>query len=252
MFVAALFLAVVTAQLPPAFIPPPILMYHRVDVDRPDDAVGRSLTVAPGQLDAQLAFLRSHGLHVISMESFYRLLVAGKPLDSVVVATFDDGYEDQYRYAMPLLRRYGDQATFYIVTGSIGRARHMPWSDLSAMAADGMDIAAHGVAHDDLSLMTPAQQRYQIEASVSTLRLRLRVPVDSYAYPSGRFNRATLTAVRGAGVPLGVTTDRNYVIKPETSLEMTRVRVRSAWTLMQFWAAVRAARYASGVVRRPI
>jgi peptidoglycan/xylan/chitin deacetylase (PgdA/CDA1 family) len=104
-----------------------------------------------------------------------------------------------------------------------------------------MDLGAHGVQHDDLSLMTPAQQAYQIERSVQTLQTCLHEPVESYAYPSGRFNRTTLKLVREAGVALAVTTDPVYVLPPENRFEMTRVRVRGEWSIRDFAAALRHA-----------
>ena len=242
MWLPALVLAALSTVLPAAFVPPPILMYHRVDPVRPADALGRSLTVTPQQLGAQLAALRRNGVAVISVHQLYLRLCRGRPLDRVVVATFDDGYAGQAAYAVPLLRRFHASATFYIVTGTVGRRGHVTWSDLTAMTRDGMDIAAHGVEHDDLSAMSAARQRYQIDTSIRLLRDRLRVPVDSYAYPSGRLNRTTLLLVREAGMALALTTDRTYVIAPQTALQLTRVRVRGEWTLQQFEQAVEAAR----------
>jgi peptidoglycan/xylan/chitin deacetylase (PgdA/CDA1 family) len=227
--------------LPAAFEPPPILMYHRVDTDRPADAVGRELTVSPEQFREQLAYLRSEGITPVSMAQMEQRLEHGQPLDHIVVVTFDDGYADQYSYAVPLLHAAGGDATFYIITGEIGRARHLTWSQLRAMAAEHMDIAAHGVEHDDLSLMTPAQQAYQIDSSVQTLQRCLHEPVESYAYPSGRFNRATLKLVRQAGIALAVTTDPAYVLAPENRFEMSRVRVRGDWSIHDFAAALRRA-----------
>ncbi len=55
------------APLPKAFVPPPILMYHRVDVDRPRGRVGRDLTIAPQRFAEQLQYLRSHGIAAIDM-----------------------------------------------------------------------------------------------------------------------------------------------------------------------------------------
>lgn len=227
-----------TPSLPPAFVPPPILMYHRIDVDRPVDRVGRELTVSPAQFEDQLAYLRSRGIAGISMEQLRERLRAGASLDHVVVLTFDDGYADQYAYALPLLHEYGDTATFYIVTGAIDTPRHITWAQLQLMTALGQDIAAHGVMHDDLSLMSPAQQAFQIDDSVALLRRRLHVPADSYCYPSGRFNRTTLALVQSAGVDLAVTTDASYVLAPETRFELPRIRVRSDWTLGEFAAAI--------------
>ncbi len=204
----------------------------------PRRLVGRELTVRPAQLGTQLAYLKSQGIAAISMAQFERRLQRGQSLDRVVVLTFDDGYADQFRYAVPLLHRYGDSATFYVVTGELGRPRHLTWADLRSMLAQRMDIAAHGVLHEDLAGMAPQQQRFEIDDSVSALRRTLHVPVDSYAYPSGRFNRETLALVCRANVRLGVTTDRTYVLPPQNRLEMTRLRVLSEWNTGQFARAL--------------
>jgi peptidoglycan/xylan/chitin deacetylase (PgdA/CDA1 family) len=227
--------------LPSAFIPPPILMYHRVDVDRPGDAVGRELTVSPEQFEAQLAYLQAHGMAAISMAQFEERLRKGLPLDRTVVMTFDDGYANQYTYALPLLLHYGDSATFYIITGTLGRHAHLNWNELYAMRAAHMDIGAHGVSHDDLSKMNDSQQTFEIDGSIRTLEQGLRAPIDSYAFPSGRFNAQTLRLLRRAGIPFAVTTDPRYVIPPENRLELTRVRVRGDWGIDAFASALRGA-----------
>ncbi len=238
------------AGLPQAFVPPPILMYHRIDVDRPRDALGRELTVSPGQFEAQLAYLKSRGIQGISMEQLLQRLQGGEPLDHVVVLTFDDGYADQYTYALPLLHEYGDDATFYVITGRLDTPRHLTWAQLQLMSALGQDIAAHGVEHGDLSAMTPAQQAYQIDDSVELLRSRLHAAVSSYGYPSGRFNRETLDLVSAAGIDFAVTTDSTYVIAPETRFELPRVRVRGNWSTTDFAVAIRSALRRARIVLR--
>jgi peptidoglycan/xylan/chitin deacetylase (PgdA/CDA1 family) len=225
-------------------------MYHRVDSDRPADPVSRELTVTPQQLREQLAYMKSSGIMPISMAQLERRLNRHESLERTVVLTFDDGYDDQYAYALPLLRAAGAAATFYIVTGEVGRPHHLSWAQIRIMASDRMDPAPHGVQHDDLSLMTPEQQAYQINGSVQTMERALHAPMESYAYPSGRFNRATLRIVREAGVPLAVTTDPVYVLPPENRFEMTRLRVRGEWTLRDFAAALRHAMLARRDVLR--
>jgi len=228
-------------SVPAAFVPPPILMYHRVDPDPGTGAVASDLTVTPARLREQLEYLKSRGIAAISMAQLEQRLERGQPLDHVVVITFDDGYADQYRYAVPLLHELGDSATFYIITSQLGRARHLTWQQLRTMAEMHLDIAAHGVQHDDLSLMTASQQTYQIEQSVRELHAFLHEPIESYAYPSGRFNRETLAILRHTQVPLAVTTDPAYVLSPENRFEMTRVRVHGGWRLADFASALQSA-----------
>ena len=233
-------------QAPPAsaartFVPPPILMYHRVDVASPNDEISRDLTVTPSQLEQQLAYLKQQHVTAISMADLEERLKHRLPLDRTIVLTFDDGYADQYRYAVPLLRKFGDRATFYIVTGALGKPRHLTWEELRTMAHERMDIAAHGVQHDALSLMTAAQQRHQIGGSIKSLESALRKPIESYAYPSGRFNRATLAIVREQRIPLAVTTDPVNVIPPASALQLTRLRIHGSWTLRDFGSSIQRA-----------
>ncbi len=235
--------------LPATFVPPPILMYHRVDADRAGDRIGEELTVTPAQLEEQLAYLKSRGIAGISMAQLRDRLQRGVPLDHTVVLTFDDGYADQYQYAVPLLHEYGDTATFFVITGDLDTPRHLTWAQLDVMLALGDDVAAHGVAHDDLSQMTPAQQAYQIDDSIAALRERLHAPVDSYCYPSGRFNRATLALVHDAGVALAVTTDSRFVLAPENRFELPRIRVRADWNVEAFAQAIRFGLERAQIVR---
>lgn len=249
----ALLLALVSGPpaLPPTFAIPPILMYHRVDPARAADPLSRELTVSPAQFSSQLAYLKMRGIAAISVAELERRLQLREDVRHTVVLTFDDGYADQYTYALPILRKYDDSATFYIVTGELGRPRHLTWPLVERLAQMRMDIAAHGVAHDDLSAMPVEQQAYQIDTSVSALRTRLHEPIDSYAYPSGRFNRITLRLLQLAGIPLAVTTDPVYVLPPQSALEVARLRVRGDWTLRDFATAVDAGLAKPQVVPAP-
>ena len=240
---AALLLGLAPAGAPrPALLrEPPILMFHRVSPRIPADPIGRELTVTPQAFGADLTWLRVHGIRAIDLAQLDDDLARGIVPPRTVVVTFDDGYAGQARYALPLLRRVGDHATLFIVTGMLGRAGHLTWRDLHEMLRAGMEIGGHGVMHLDLSTMTSAQQTAQIDGCITALQRRLRIRVRSYAYPSGRLNRATLAIVARAGIALAVTTDPIYVIPPQNRYELTRLRVRHDWTAAQFGAALTTA-----------
>lgn len=93
-----------------------VLGYHRV-TDDPSDPYG--MHVHPRHFAEQLQALRRLGTPVSLME-LVRALEAGRELSGWVAVTFDDGYADVLDAAVPLLAKYENPATFFVVTGSLG------------------------------------------------------------------------------------------------------------------------------------
>lgn len=224
------------SRLPMHWAEPPILMYHRVDPVPASTALGRQLTVTPEQLRAQLRVLRQLGYEAISMADLQARLEDGQPVDHVAVLTFDDGYADQYDYALPLLKDAGARATFYIVTGNVGTPNHLTWDEIGEMLRAGMDMGAHGLQHLELPSMTAAEQERQIAGSIAALEAHTGVPVESYAYPSGRFDERTLAIVARLGVAMALTTDP---VPNQNRFNLGRLRVLGSWTAGDFEAAVK-------------
>ena len=81
--------------------------------------------VTTGQFDEQLQLLMKH-YHPLKVEDFYegnRQNLAGGFL-----VTFDDGFRNNLRYAMPILRKHGIQGCFFITTGLIG-TKELLWTE---------------------------------------------------------------------------------------------------------------------------
>jgi peptidoglycan/xylan/chitin deacetylase (PgdA/CDA1 family) len=67
----------------------------------------------------QMAFVR-RAYRVVPLEAIVRPLAAGRTLPPRALAvTFDDGYADNHRLALPVLRRLGIEATVYVSTASL-------------------------------------------------------------------------------------------------------------------------------------
>lgn len=101
-----------------------ILRYHSVNSDPgwAGDYVQESLVVTPEVFDRQIEFLTARH-RVVSVGEVADALAEGRTVGGRSVAiTFDDGYEDNYRFALPILTHYGATATFYVTTGAIADA----------------------------------------------------------------------------------------------------------------------------------
>ena len=184
----------------------PILMYHRV-VD--PALAGRSLSelvVPPRLFAAQMAALSHAGWRTIDTATLAADLATGtQPPPRTFVVSFDDGYADGFTQAYPILKRLGFVATFYVVTGRLGRPDQLTGDELRAMAAAGMEIGDHTVDHVDLALVSGRKLHHEIDdARKAILRAVGEEPV-SFAYPFGDLNPRVVAAVASAGFEIAVT-----------------------------------------------
>ena len=106
-----------------------ILRYHRVNSDKNPFSIE---AIPPRLFDEQMAYLRKH----FSVLSFHELLQGSQerslPSNSVAV-TFDDGYRDNYTFALPILKKYRIPATIFLTTGCIEKDQLL-WFDKILLA----------------------------------------------------------------------------------------------------------------------
>ncbi len=90
-----------------------ILLYHRVTDHKPDPLL---LSVSIQNFDRQMSYLRRH-YKVLQLAELAQYVKAHKnPPSKSVVVTFDDGYHDNFRNAIPILKKYNIPATFFVCT----------------------------------------------------------------------------------------------------------------------------------------
>jgi peptidoglycan/xylan/chitin deacetylase (PgdA/CDA1 family) len=170
----------------------PILMYHytsTVPANDPNPALRASLSVSPQMLSAQLDYLKANGYHSITLNQLMNALYYGAPLPArPIILTFDDGHEDNYQNAFPILKAHGFSGVFYIITGMVGWQGQMTWPQLRTMLANGMQIGSHTVHHVDMGsvyLASPAQAQQEAQVSQLTLEKNLGIPIQHFCYPNG-------------------------------------------------------------------
>jgi peptidoglycan/xylan/chitin deacetylase (PgdA/CDA1 family) len=105
-----------------------VLLYHRI-ADLEQDPWG--LAVQPKNFAEQLQVMRETGVTSLR-DAEPSVLRPFAPKRSVAV-TFDDGYSDNYHYALPLLERFEVPATFFISTGYIGKSVPFWWDELRSV-----------------------------------------------------------------------------------------------------------------------
>ena len=221
---------------------PPILYYHRVDPDLSPHA-----GVTPDQFRSQLSILKQAGFQGttldFAMKNGHTDPVTGK---KIVAITFDDGYQDNYRYAMPILQEFGFLATIFCLSGKIGGISD--WTEdpiwkghplldapqMRELSSLGLEIGSHTRTHVDLSRLSSTDARDEIVHSKSDLEELLGVPVRSFCYPFGAYREETPTLVRGAGYSWGRSVTRRSLAPVVSSMLLPCRPVSGRMSLPRF------------------
>lgn len=116
-----------------------ILVYHGV-VEKPDHNVSVG-PIAVEQFARHLAYFKQN-FDVVSQDEIFEMNRNGiVPKRKTIAITFDDGYENNYRRAFPLLKQYGFPSTMYIITQAIEDDNRITWYDYIDFVKSDIDVS---------------------------------------------------------------------------------------------------------------
>ncbi len=173
----------------------PILLYHHIGVS-PSDSL---YYVPPYAFEQQMVLLDRWGYQTISVELLVKALKQGAELPpKPIILTFDDGSGTTYTNALPIMQKYNFIGTAFIVTNYIGIPNYMTVDQIRELYAAGWEIGSHGLNHTNLT-ENPARQMDEIVESRRRLESLLGLPVMSFAYPFGAYDRDSVSYAHSAG-----------------------------------------------------
>ena len=192
----------------------PILYYHRVvapPADYADWSTARrrkflTYDVIPAAFAAQLDWLTDHGYTTILPRDLADHWDLGTALpDRPVIITFDDGSHDWISRVLPMLKRRGMVAEFYLTLDAIAHG-NLTWAEVRRLAAAGNGIGAHDVHHVQLTALGYGRHRAsaatmwaEINDARTTIGQHTGVVPDSMAYVGGGFDARLERLVQKAG-----------------------------------------------------
>lgn len=162
-------------------------------------------SVAPRTLERALRLLIENGC------SFVRVADRGGeyPPHPRVALTFDDGLEDCYTKALPILTALDIRATFFPIAACVGTessaadvygtVRYLSPRQLRELADRGHEIGSHGMTHADLTLLDKSALREELRRSRATLEDLIGRPVTSISFPFGSCNQRVWDTARECG-----------------------------------------------------
>jgi peptidoglycan/xylan/chitin deacetylase (PgdA/CDA1 family) len=197
----------------------PILMYHSISQEQEGRRIPYFETnTFPSVFEEHLLFLSANGYKPVGLEG---LLATGAETNGSkhVVITFDDGYQDFYRNAFPILSRYGATATVFLPTGYIGNSRRLfkarpclDWNEIRELSQNGITFGSHSHSHSELKNLSPKEVHDELQISKEIIEDMTGTPVHSFSYPYAfpqaqkDFVGLLRAALSDAGYKFGVTT----------------------------------------------
>ena len=261
----------------------PILMYHSISNDAEDDIHPYyRINTSPDIFAKHIKFLHENNYKVIGLDQAVKMLKSSdtnfsdhqtsRPLareihvneqrsgfyqvnksntpQKYVVITFDDGYQDFYIEAFPVLQNYGYTATVFLPTGfidnrtSLKGKTHLDWNEILELSRNGIAFGSHTVTHPQLKLLKKEDIEFEIRQSKETIENNLGKPVESFSYPFAfpeedkEFTRHLRGILQKYGYKHGVSTRIGMTSKKDDTYFMKRIPVNSCDDILFFEAKI--------------
>ncbi len=223
----------------------PVLMYHRI-VASPALNSKHGIWVTTSNFEQQLRSLRQRGFTSITLRQYDEFRRGVGPLPAKpIILTFDDGYEDNYIFAFPLLQKYESKAVIF-TTGDLKRRTNywdvdeprlplLSVKQMREMANAGIEFGSHTVSHSKLTEIPILAALREIARSKEILEQTLSSIVTSFAYPYGAFHDQVKHLVAQSGYRYAVAGDEGPMSLWEDFFEIRRTQVFPWTTSFGFW-----------------
>jgi peptidoglycan/xylan/chitin deacetylase (PgdA/CDA1 family) len=231
----------------------PILMYHEI-APRPIPAFAK-YTVTPHAFAMQMRWLHLAGYTSITLDEWlaHRNGQGTLPRRPVII-TFDDGFQASVDHAVPVLRRQGMTAIFYLVAGRMGlhsdwlqRARGVSlplirWEDARQLETAGMHCGAHTMTHPRLTHVDAATCHAELADARALLESELGHPIRHLTYPHGACDPAVRMMAAASGYSTACTVEIGRSTFADDPLALRRIPISGHDTLADFVCRLRTGR----------
>lgn len=205
-----------------------ILIYHKIDNF---GGGSRSLYVTKVNFENQMGYLYRRGYRTVSLQELAGIIKNKKRIPEKIFAiTFDDGYENNYTNAMPLLKKYGFRATVFLSAGYIGKSygypgqaeeQHMDKKQIEG-STEIFDFGSHTVTHPDLTKIREKEVTKELLDSRFIISRITNKTVKTFAYPFGSYDKNTEILLEKTGYTAACTSDHGLVTLKSNIYELPR------------------------------
>lgn len=214
----------------PGRVAVPILLYHHVLQGQKTD----SYSVSKPNFIRQMDYLIKNGYRTIGMDDLVNAIQFGEDLpEKSVIITFDDGNENVYLNAYPVMKERGLIGILLIIANRIGASGFLTVKELLEMKDAGWEIGSHGMRHVDLVKETQ-DLRDEIGNSKKQIEADLGMKISIFAFPYGKANSVTMDWVKRIGYKAALGLGISNVHDQSNLFYLARREVKEQFNLVEF------------------
>jgi len=215
----------------------PILCYHNLSPLR------GSMNMTPERFESQVKYLKDNGFTIITLREAVDYLEGKR--DSLpkkpIVITADDGWQSNFVYMLPIVKKYNIPVTLFIYPQTISEGKNaLTWAQLKELQDTGLfDIQSHTYDHPNFKqakkrMSAEKYQAYvqnQMVKSKKVLEEKLDKKISFLAWPFGIYDEFLEKQAADAGYEMAFTIDykpakrgdramaqpRFMIVEPETA-----------------------------------
>lgn len=132
---------------------------------------------------------------IIAIDEFNHL--SWKDKNKKILITFDDGFDDFYTQAFPILKELKLPFVLFISTENINKEGYLTLHQIKEICKyNGCTIGSHGVHHTKFSEMTLQEVEYEMCHSKKEIESIIEKKCEYIAYPFGANNHAVRRLAR--------------------------------------------------------
>ena len=219
----------------------PVLMFHNIS-----EIKGEKSSVFYKDFYNQIKFLTILGYKCVNLKN-----IDNNELNKKIIITFDDGYENIYKLAMPILNEFNQKATCFIVKNQINgfnlwdsnrtdykKYKLMNLDQIHEWDEKGFEIGAHTLDHVNLTKLTTEKKNKQINDPISFFYDKLNISIKSFSYPFGSYDDECIDLLKENYKYLLTTKPSLYNQKNFTNYEIPRISINSSTSIFKFFLKV--------------
>jgi len=229
---------------------PRILMYHMISKHK-KGAKFNGLRVDPIEFEKQIKYLVDTGWTFFTMSE----LINSKnslPNKSVAI-TFDDGYEDNFTNAFPILEKYNVKATIYLVVhrhnrewsskrkkkNNNGELKNEPKlldEQIVKLINSGLiEIGSHTMTHNNLPTLSSNDKKNEIYNSKIIIEENFKIKCNSFCYPFGLYDNEDIQITKDSFYTNAVTTKKGINNLTKANIfELDRITISGKDNILAF------------------